>query len=167
VTERADTLEKWIEQFLTDLRSANRSPHTCRAYATDLRRLAAFYDGEPATISANTLRDFFQSFVHLKPASRARKQAALNSFFTWAYRHDLVPTNPMAKLEPVKRPDRKIRALPRAAIEKILGVIPAIQSRDRLLFRLLFETGVRVSEALTLYVAIPSPKNEARRAHVV
>lgn len=153
VAEQADTLEKWIAQFLTDLRNANRSPHTCRAYATDLNRLAAFYDGEPAAISANTLRDFLHSFAHLKPASRAWKQAALNSFFTWAYRHDLVPANPMAKIEPVKRAARKIRALPRVEIEKILGTIPATQPRDRLFFRLLFETGLRVSEALALYVA--------------
>jgi integrase/recombinase XerD len=152
VAEQANTLENWIEQFLTDLQNANRSPHTCRAYATDLHRLAAFYDGEPAAISVNTLRNFLQSFAHLKPASRARKQAALNSFFTWAYRHDLVPANPMIKIEPVQRPARKIRALPRAEIEKILAAIPATQPRDRLLFRLLFETGLRVSEALALYV---------------
>lgn len=138
---RENRLEIWIEQFLRDLHHANRSPHTCRAYATDLRRLAAFYDGPPEAISVHTLRDFLQTFAHLKPASRARKQAALSSFFAWAYRHDLVPANPMAKVEPVKRPARKIRALPRTEVEKILAVIPSNQKRDRLFFRLLFETG--------------------------
>src|SRR5690606_38538908 len=124
--------------------------HTCRAYATDLRRLAAFYDGDPTTIPVNILRDVLQSFAHLKPASRARKQAAINSFFTWAYRHDLVPANPMAKLEPVKRPARKMRALPRTEIEEFMGMVQATQPSDRLNFRLLFETGLRVSEALAL-----------------
>ncbi len=150
--EPENTLEIWIEQFLTDLRNANRSPHTCRAYATDLGRLAAFYHGPAEAISVNTLREFLQSFAHLKPASRARKQAALNSFFTWAYRHDLVSANPMAKIESVQRPTRKIRALPRAQVEKILNVIPTNQLRDSLFFRLLFETGLRVGEALGLYV---------------
>lgn len=67
--EPENTLEIWIEQFLTDLRNANRSPHTCRAYATDLGRLAAFYHGPAEAISVNTLREFLQSFAHLKPAA--------------------------------------------------------------------------------------------------
>lgn len=92
-----------------------------------------------------------RSVVSSRP-TRARKQAALNSFFTWAYRHDLVPANPMAKLDPVQRDTPKSLALRRDDIEKILAVIPANQPRDRLLFRLMFETGLRVSEALALYV---------------
>lgn len=75
------SLESWIADFLTDLKNANRSPHTCRAYASDLYRLAAFYNGMPTAISVDNLRDFLATFSHLKPATRARKQAALNSFF--------------------------------------------------------------------------------------
>jgi site-specific recombinase XerD len=104
-------LNSWIENFLTDLKNANRSPHTCRAYATDLRRLAAFYDGSPVAITPAILRDFLETFSDLKPASRARKQAALNSFFTWAYRQDFIPANPMGKIDPVRRDPPKVRAL--------------------------------------------------------
>jgi site-specific recombinase XerD len=145
-------LNSWIENFLTDLKNANRSPHTCRAYATDLRRLAAFYDGSPAAITPAILRDFLETFSDLKPASRARKQAALNSFFTWAYRQDLISANPMGKIDPVRRDPPKVRALKRSDVEKILAKIPARQLRDRLLFRLLLETGLRVGEALALYI---------------
>lgn len=146
------SLQLWIDAFLADLKNANRSPHTCRAYALDLKRLAAFYQDAPEAITVAHLRAFLETFAHLKPASRARKQAALNSFFAWAYRHDLIGANPMAKIDPVKRGSPAIRALTRAEVEKILATIPASQQRDRLLFRLLFETGLRVSEALHLYV---------------
>lgn len=146
------SLESWIADFLTDLKNANRSPHTCRAYASDLYRLAAFYKGAPAAISVDVLRDFLDTFSHLKPATRARKQAALNSFFQWAFRHDLIGTNPMAKIESVKREAPQVRALERTDVEKILAIIPAKQSRDQLFFRLIFETGLRVGEALQLYV---------------
>jgi len=152
VTARVNELETWIDAFLLDMQNANRSPHTCRAYAADLYRLADFHTGPPQMITADTLRRFLQTFAHLKPASRARKQAALNSFFAWTYRHDLLPANPMAKLDPVQREPSQSRALRRDEVEKILAAIPAEQPRDRLLFRLLFETGMRISEALALYV---------------
>ncbi|MCP4418737.1 MAG: tyrosine-type recombinase/integrase, partial [Chloroflexi bacterium] len=152
VTKLQISLESWIIDFLTDLKNANRSPHTHRAYASDLYRLAAFYEGVPTAISVDNLREFLDTFSHLKPATRARKQAALNSFFQWAYRQDLIAANPMAKIEAVKRDEPQIRALEREEAERILAVIPAKQTRDRLLFRLIFETGLRVGEALQLYV---------------
>ncbi len=152
MTKPQTSLESWISDFLTDLKNANRSPHTLRAYASDLYRLAAFYEGDPTAISVDDLRDFLDTFSHLKPATRARKQAALNSFFQWAYRHDLIAANPMAKIEAVKRDEPQIRALEREETERILAVIPVKQTRDQLLFRLIFETGLRVGEALQLYV---------------
>jgi site-specific recombinase XerD len=152
VMKPQSSLESWIADFLTDLKNANRSPHTYRAYASDLYRLATFYEGVPATISVDVLRDFLDTFSHLKPATRARKQAALNSFFQWAFRHDLIAANPMAKIESVKREAPQVRALERTDVEKILAIIPAKQSRDQLFFRLIFETGLRVGEALQLYV---------------
>lgn len=152
MTKPQTSLESWITDFLTDLKNANRSPHTRRAYASDLYRLAAFYEGSPIAISVDDLREFLDTFSHLKPATRARKQAALNSFFQWAYRHDLIAANPMAKIEAVKRDEPQIRALEREEAERILAVIPAKQTRDQLLFRLIFETGLRVGEALQLYV---------------
>ncbi len=145
-------LNFWIENFLTDLKNANRSPHTCRAYATDLRLLAAFYDGPPTMVTSTIIREFLETFADLKPATRARKQAALNSFFTWVYRQDLVVANPMGKIDPVRRDPPKVRALKRSDVEKILAEIPASQLRDRLLFHLLLETGLRVGEALALYI---------------
>jgi integrase/recombinase XerD len=146
------SLESWIANFLTDLKNTNRSPHTYRAYASDLYRLAAFYEGAPTAISADNLRDFLDTFSHLKPATRARKQATLNSFFQWAFRQNLIAANPMAKISSVKRDMPQVRALERTDVEKILAIIPTKQIRDRLMFRLLFETGLRVGEALQLYV---------------
>jgi site-specific recombinase XerD len=108
--------------------------------------------GSPQEIDAETLREFLATFTHLKPATRARKQAALSSFFKWAHRQELIQANPMAKIAPVKREPPRARALERGTIEKILEAISTKRRRDRLLFRLLFETGLRVSEALQLYI---------------
>lgn len=80
-----------------------------------------------------------------------QKRDTGSSFFTWAYRQELVPANPMERIDPVKREEPAIRVLARAEVDQILAVIPRHQRRDRLLFRLLFETELRVGEALKLY----------------
>ncbi len=144
-------LRSLIEDFLADLRQANHSAHTLRAYASDLVRFANFYSGAEE-ITADTLRAFWLSLADLSPATRARKQASLSRFLTWAYRHDLIPANPMEKVDRVRREPPLPRGVGREKVEAVLVSIPAEQKRDRLLFRLVFETGLRISEALGLHV---------------
>jgi len=146
------SLAALIDDVLTDLVQSNRSIHTRRAYAADLTRFVSFYGGPANGITADVLRAFVASLAHLSPASRARKQAALASFLGWAYRHALIDVMPMARVERVRLDPPTPRGLKRFQIEAILTAIPAAQRRDRLLFRLIFETGLRVSEALGLYV---------------
>ena len=141
-----------IDEFLADLTQGNRSAQTRRAYAADLARFASFYEGPTRGITADVLRAFFGTLTHLSPATRARKQAALASFLRWSYRHELIDATPMARVERVRLDPPAPRGLARAQVEAILRAIPATQPRDRLLFRLLFETGLRVGEALSIYV---------------
>jgi integrase/recombinase XerD len=145
-------LAEAITLFLDDLRRAERSAHTIRAYATELRHLSACHAGPVATISVDTVRAALARRDSLSPASRARTAAALNSFLTWAVRHDLLAANPLVKLDRVQVPDPDPRGVARSAIDAVLAAIPRDQLRDQLLFRLLAETGLRISEALQLDV---------------
>ncbi len=146
------SLQSLVTAFLADLAHANHSPHTRRAYATDLAQLCAFHQGSIRTITADVLRAFFERHAHLRPATRARKQAAVARFLTWAEQQDLLEANPMRKIERVKLDPPQPHGVERAKIERILKAIPAEHLRDRLFFRLLAETGLRVSEGLSLYV---------------
>jgi site-specific recombinase XerD len=156
-----------VDDFLADLAYTNRSPHTLRGYATDLAELVGFYKGSPQRLDADALREFGKLHAHLAPATRARKQAAVSSFLTRAYRHDRIKTNPMLKLERVQRTPRTPRPLPRAYIEAVLAVIPPKQRRDRVLFRLIFETGLRIGEALQIHVEDLSLTRDNERLTVV
>ena len=95
--ERA--LEALVANFLTDLAHANRSVHTRRAYASDLAALLRFHGGSASSITPEILRSFFATIAHLAPASRARKEASIASFLGWAYRHELIPADPMRRLD--------------------------------------------------------------------
>jgi len=146
------SLGSLVTLFLADLAHANHSPQTLRAYATDLAQLCVFHQGPVQTVTAEVLRTFFGTHVRLQPATRARKQAAVARFLTWAEQHDLLDSNPMRKIDRVKLDPPQPRGLERSKIEHILETIPAKCMRDRLFFRLLLETGLRVSEGLFLYV---------------
>ena len=146
------SLSALVIRFLADLAHANHSPHTRRAYATDLAQLCAFHQGSIQTITADVLRAFFELHVHLRPATRARKQAAVARFLIWAEQQELLEANPMRKIDRVKLDPPQPRGVERSHIERILKAIPAKCLRDRLFFRLLAETGLRVSEGLSLYV---------------
>jgi integrase/recombinase XerD len=147
-----DSLSPLVTDFLAELAHANRSPHTCRAYATDLAQFLAFYRGPVGDITADVIRSFGVTLERLRPASRARKQAALASFLDWSQRQGLVASDPMALIERVNRDPPRPRSLGRQPVEAILAMIPTVRRRDRLLFRLIFETGLRISEALGLHV---------------
>lgn len=150
------TLEKGlaalVEDFLADLRNADRSRHTIRAYEGDLRRYCIFCADASSPTSVETLRAFFAARADRAPATRSRTQAALASFFAWAYRGEYIPADPMARLERVRLAPPPPRGVGVAVVEKVLAAISASQPRDRLLFQLIAGTGLRVSEALGLYV---------------
>jgi len=145
-------LEQLVATFLSDLAHANCSHHTRHAYTADLAQLCAFYHGPVQTITAEVLRGFFSTHLHLRPATRARKQAAVARFLTWAHQHEVLDANPMLKIERVKLDPPQPRGIERDQIERILKGIPPECQRDRLFFRLLLETGLRVSEGLFLYM---------------
>src|SRR5216683_137119 len=152
IATEEQSLQSLVTTFLADLAHANHSPHTCRAYATDLTQLCAFHQGPIQTITADVLRAFFERHAHLRPATRARKQAAVARFLIWAEQQELLDNNPMRKIDRVKLDPPQPRGVERSHIERILKAIPAECLRDRLFFRLLAETGLRVSEGLSLYV---------------
>lgn len=64
-------LPEAMQLFLNDVRRAERSPHTLRAYATELRHLIACHTGPVATITVATVRAVMARRDGRSPASRA------------------------------------------------------------------------------------------------
>ena len=133
------------------LQHAGRSAHTLRAYRSELARLAAFHGGDEGELDVATLRAFLSTRAHLSVASRARTHTAISSFLGWAYRHDYIDADPMARIERVRIPAPAPQAWPRDRCRRS-SPDPAHARATRLLFGLIASTGLRAGEALSLYV---------------
>ena len=120
-----------IAAFLDDLTVARRSSHTRRAFTTTLHLLAAMPPGSVQQLTVAVLQRFFATYAHLQPARRARQQAAVQSFLTWAMRHGYLAANPMLRNKRVRPDPPAPRGVKRAQVEAILSVIPPRQVRDR------------------------------------
>lgn len=141
-------LSEFIEDFLSDMRIQGKSKATLRVYGGDLQRFAVSYRGDIADVSLPILKAYLRKLEGLAPATRARHQVSLRAFFRWAAESELIPGNPAERLPKVKVPEAQPRALRSGDVAKILAAIP--DRRDRLLFQLIAETGLRVSEGLSV-----------------
>lgn len=142
------------------------------AYEADLVAFAQFLNGRSlleatrddvaAWLEANTRDPKDPS--DQRPWSRRtahRKRSALNGFFEWALEDGLITRSPMQRIKPPKFKKPEPVWLPKEQIDRIFEFIEtkiavsepeqaALYMLDAALFRMLFNWGLRVSEATTL-----------------
>lgn len=158
-----------IESFLNCLSvEKGFSPNTVVAYRNDLTQFAAFVEAQLAErdLAAGdwTLidRDMLLGYIlrlrerEYAPATVARKIAAVKSFFDFLVRENIVARDPAENLGS----SRLAKSLPRTlSISQIEGLLsqPAQHAtseakRDKAMLELLYATGMRVTELVSLNV---------------
>jgi site-specific recombinase XerD len=158
-----------VEDFLRDRETGGASGHTLTNYRADLRALIykVGEDADVRSLGGEDLRGHFRTLAErgLATATRARHFASVSSFFAWAVRQEIVSISPLARLEAPKKSEPAPRAIGYADWQRLQKGIAQAAPRDRLLWTLLSETGLRVSEALGLYTSdvVLSPGQEHLR----
>lgn len=152
-------MKRYIEHFINSLKAeSNISIHTERAYIRDLEEFVSFIDKNPEEIGNLDIRAFLASLYQrgLKKTSISRKLAAIRSFFKYLHREGIVGKNP-AKL--VSSP-RLPKILPRfLSIDDVFSLMDVPQgetfraTRDKAILELLYSSGLRVSELVSLDMA--------------
>jgi integrase/recombinase XerC len=158
-------VQRLIARFLEHLRDERIvSPHTLRAYAGDLGRFSAFLAGflgkAPEEVEAGdadplAVRSFAAALARqgLGAKSRGRALAAVKSLFRFACREGVLAGNPAAAVRSPKPPQTLPRHLRPGETEGLLeapageGALPL---RDRALLELLYASGLRVGELVSL-----------------
>jgi integrase/recombinase XerD len=130
------------DEQLVELWLHGRSPHTQRAYRSDLRRFRARAGKPLAAVTLADLQDFGASIDRLAPASRYRILSGLKSFRAFAHRIGYLKYDvgrPL-RLPPVRnRLPEKILA--EADLHRILAL--ETDPRNRAILYLLYEEKTR------------------------
>jgi integrase/recombinase XerD len=163
-------LKDMIEGFILSCRTEGLSPKTIESYEFCNTRFRRFLEDDGSQVDiVEVQRLHVRMFIrHLqteakvprsgKPLSQGTVQhyvRALKSFFSWAYREEYIPENPM-KLIPV--PKATVKVLNTFDQEQIKQMLQACDQsckdayRNKAMILLLLDTGLRISELIGINV---------------
>lgn len=165
-----DLVEEFLI-YLKDLRSY--SAHTVTAYGTDIREFGTFCVSlnldypEVAVQDARMYIGSLRSSGEHSEASINRALSALRTFYAYLWDRKIVTKNPFSDIAVHASRDHLPSVLTPEEVHQLLSLphddFPS--SRDHLLFLFLFDTGCRISEALS--VTEEMLEMDARRIRII
>ena len=141
----------WLEEGL--------SGNTLAAYRRDLNLYAAWLAAQGLALPASQGSDISGYFAARHAATKAstanRRLTVFKRYFRWALRERLIMADPTLKLLAARQALRVPKTLSEQQVEALLNA-PALDSalgvRDRTMLELMYASGLRVSELITLKV---------------
>lgn len=159
-------MEEQLFAFLSYLEREYRySENTIAAYRNDLSQFLEFVEGQSgsklADWSAVTDKDIEGYLVYMKHKDQpyasstiARKVAAIKSFYNYLTAQGLVEVNPTLDIDSPKVKKRLPQTLSLEEVERLLEAPAGSNSpkslRDITLLNILYETGMRVTEVVSI-----------------
>ncbi|HBC94091.1 MAG TPA: site-specific tyrosine recombinase XerD [Pelotomaculum sp.] len=153
-------MEKFLEAFIYHL-SVERglAANTLVSYRTDLKAYIAFCRKYGLVTMEQAGKDAIMSYLFQlqldgrSPATISRHLAAIKSYYRFAFNEGVVGKDPSQELESPKPPQRLPRVLSMEEVDLLLSQ-PHIGEpaglRDKAMLELLYATGLRVSELVSL-----------------
>ena len=141
----------WLEEGL--------SKNTLAAYRRDLTLYASWLAGRNRVLTDTTQADLDAYFSARHASSKAttanRRLTVFKRYFRWALREHLISADPTLRLQAARQALRVPKTLTEAQVEALLGAPDtdtALGVRDRTMLELMYASGLRVSELVTLKV---------------
>jgi integrase/recombinase XerC len=161
-----ETLAAWMEKYLDYLRyQRNASPHTLRAYSSDLQQFLSYLTSAPEgearpapdldQIDNLTIREFLGALYQKnnRKSSVARKLATIRSFMKYLSQQQAVCVN---YAKSVASPKQESHLPDFMTLDAVTEFVESPDTstdggkRDRAILELLYAAGVRVSELVGL-----------------
>ena len=152
-----------VERYLNHLRvEGGLSRNTIEAYRRDLSKFQQYLRGrnigQLAHVTPDTVRNFLGSLHALKlsAVSSARCLSAVRGWLRFLHEERVIDTHPALDVAATRRGTRLPKALSAQEVAALLTVpaqATAEDWRDRVMLELLYATGLRVSELVSLQLA--------------
>ncbi len=166
----SDSSKKYLEEFKIYLKSEkNFSNHTIRAYSADVYTFLIWADNlDVDEINSKKFSEYlyFIQKINYTKTTIARKIASIRAFYKFLFQEEIIETNPADALVAPKRPKSLPDFMSEDEVENILRNVkietPA-GYRNRVIFELLWVSGMRISELSNLnYENLNLQQNEIR-----
>jgi integrase/recombinase XerD len=150
---KQDTI--WIEGFLEAIHAErNASENTLLAYRRDLLAFCTFLRQRHKKLITATRADIEAFIINLESngmaqATRARRLSAIKQIYRYGFEESLITINPSSEIKGPKPKD--VNKLLEASTKA--GRSPEKKRRSSCLMQILYATGMRVSELVSLPVA--------------
>ena len=165
---------EWIPRFIQYLKMRNYSQKTLSSYDLTIRRFGQFiwltrsFRGDLSKkwehkellrletevyVSAPEISRYLEFLSHDRQyhaTTYNRILSSLSSFYRFLLMQEVVDTNPVPRVDRPKVKEKELKYLKHSQVMRLLQTIP--DERDRLMIRIIYATGVRVSELCTMNV---------------
>ena len=168
---QGDYFSEWLPRFLHHLRMRNYSPGTIASYCQVIRKFG-YYLWICRTKGAGKLVVYWHDLAHgrldttvcttpividdylaflmslrdYKAKTLHRILSSLSSFYRYLYAQSVIESNPLPAVDRPRIKEKELKYLKHNQVMRLLESIPDTDPRDRLIIRLIYATGVRVSE---------------------
>jgi integrase/recombinase XerD len=152
-----DVIERFVDAMWME---RGLSENTLAAYRSDLNGLAHWLGERGMELTATT-RDQLKAFIEWRnergaqPRSMARQLSSIRRFFHYLLRERIVEQDPSLRIDMPKLGRPLPKSMPEAEVERLLAAPDTEESlglRDRAMLEVLYATGLRVSELVSLRV---------------
>ena len=140
----------WLEEGLARA--------TLECYRRDLKQLAVWLSPQDKSLLTADHADLlgflaFKIKQHNSPRTTSRQLSSIKRWFQYALRHGKITVDPSLQIDSPKQPRTLPKSISESAVEALLNaplVDQALGLRDRAMLEVLYATGLRVSELVSL-----------------
>lgn len=161
--KRVVEMESYVNQFINYLAvERGLAQNTLESYGRDLRQFETYLESSNKEFLKDSSRNTILEYLtNLQTKGRAvstisRNLAAIKSFYQYLVRERFIEKDPAANLESPKLEKKLPKILTISEVEELLkqpnGSLPA-GTRDKAMLELLYATGIRVSELISLNIS--------------
>jgi len=159
VQRSRSSLHRWLDRYLKSLEQENASKYTVKNYGTDITQFLDYCTDQGVTTLAGLDRDLVRTHIEVLDetgyvrASIARRIFELRAFGDFLVRHRAWSQNLFRRIYAPRVPRKLPRYLTGEEIRQLLSVPDTSTPkglRDRAIIEVLYASGVRVSELVSL-----------------